>query len=241
VRSPLTRERERVTTIFFYGVVLLLGYLFLRILTPFFAPLGWAFVLAVCIYPWHEKLVPRYRNAGAAALSTLLVTVLIVGPGLVVLTAFAQESRAALSTVDQDAFAGQLASLEGAWNPIRGLIPGAQSVDLRSLLDDVVSRTGGFLAARVGGLLADLVVVLFQLFVTLFALFFFLRDADTIMYEVRRSLPFEEFRRERMIRQTRDLVYASIAAGLVIAALQGLAGGSFSPSLVSRPQCSGVS
>jgi predicted PurR-regulated permease PerM len=225
VRSPLTRERERVTTIFFYGVVLLLGYLFLRILTPFFAPLGWAFVLAVCIYPWHEKLVPRYGNAGAAALSTLLVTVLIVGPGLVVLMAFAQESRAALSTVDQDAFAGQLASLEGAWNRIRGLIPGAQSVDLRSLLDDVISRTGGFLAARVGGLLADLVVVLFQLFVTLFALFFFLRDADTIMYEVRRSLPFEEFRRERMIRQTRDLVYASIAAGLVIAALQGLAGG----------------
>ena len=163
MRSPLTRERERVTTIFFYGVVLLLGYLFLRILTPFFAPLGWAFVLAVCIYPWHEKLVPRYGNAGAAALSTLLVTVLIVGPGLVVLTAFAQESRAALSTVDQDAFAGQLASLEGAWNRIRGLIPGAQSVDLRSLLDDVISRTGGFLAARVGGLLADLVVVLFQL------------------------------------------------------------------------------
>jgi predicted PurR-regulated permease PerM len=45
------------------------------------------------------------------------------------------------------------------------------------------------------------------------------------MQEVRRALPFEEFRRERMIRQTRDLVYASIAAGLMIAALQGLAGG----------------
>ncbi len=60
MRSPLTRERERVTTIFFYGVVLLLGYLFLRILTPFFAPLGWAVVLAIFVYPWHEKLVPRY-------------------------------------------------------------------------------------------------------------------------------------------------------------------------------------
>ena len=225
MRSPLTRERERVATIFFYGVVLLLGYLFLRILTPFFAPLGWAFVLAVFVYPWHEKVVPRYGNAGAAALSTLLVTVLIVGPGLVVLTAFAQESRAALAAVDQDAFAGQLASLDGLWNRIRGSIPGAQSIDLRTLLDDVVSRTGGVLAARVGGLLADIVVVLFQLFVTLFALFFFLRDSDTIMYEVRRSLPFEEFRRERMIRQTRDLVYASIAAGLLIASLQGLAGG----------------
>jgi predicted PurR-regulated permease PerM len=225
VRSPLARERERVTTIFFYGVVLFLGYLFVRILTPFFAPLGWAAVLAIFVYPWHERLVPRYGNARAAALSTLVVTLLIAGPGLVILTAFVQESRAALSAVDRDAFAGQLVLLEQGWNRIRTFIPGAQTIDLRSLIDEAISRTGGFLAARVGGLLADIVVLLFELFVTLFALFFFLRDADTIMQEVRRSLPFEELRRERIIRQTRDLVYASIAVGLVIASLQGLAGG----------------
>jgi predicted PurR-regulated permease PerM len=225
VPNPLSRERERVTTIFFYGVVLFLGYLFLRILTPFFAPLGWAAVLAIFVYPWHERLVPRYGNTRAAALSTLVVTLLIVGPGLVILTAFVQESRAALSTVDRDAFAGQLALLEEGWNRIRVFIPGAQTIDLRNLIDEAISRTGGFIAARVGGLLADIVVLLFQLFVTLFALFFFLRDADTIMQEVRRSVPFEDLRREHMIRQTRDLVYASIAAGLVIASLQGLAGG----------------
>ena len=225
VRSPLASERDRVTTVFFYGIVLLLGYVFLRMLTPFFAPLGWAAVLAIFVYPWHERLVPRHGNARAAALSTLVVTLLIVGPGLVILTAFVQESRAALSAVDRDVFEGQLALLEHGWNRIRVLIPGAQSVDLRGLIDDVVSRTGGFVAARVGGLLADIAVLLFQLFVTLLALFFFLRDADTIMRDVRGLLPFEEMRRERMIRQTRDLVYASIAAGLVIAALQGLAGG----------------
>ena len=158
-------------------------------------------------------------------LSTLVVTLLIVGPGLVILTAFVQESGAALSALDREAVAGQLAWLERAWNRIRVLIPGAQSVDLRSLIEDVISRTGGFVAARVGGLLADIAVLLFQLVVTLIALFFFLRDADAIMRDVRGLLPFEDLRRERMIRQTRDLVYASIAAGLVIAALQGLAGG----------------
>jgi predicted PurR-regulated permease PerM len=221
----LSRERDRVTTAFFYGVVLLLGYLFVRILTPFLAPLGWAMVLAIFVYPWHERLVPRYGRTAAAALSTAVVILLIAGPGLIILTGFAQESRAALSAMDRDALAGQLASVEAAWNWFRGLLPGAQAVDLRSLIDDVMARTGGFVAARVGGLLADIVVLLFQVFVTLVALFFFLRDADPIMQEVRRALPFEEFRRERMIRQTRDLVYASIGAGLMIASLQGLAGG----------------
>ena len=60
MRSPLAREHERVTAVFFYGIVVLLGYLFLRILTPFFAPLGWAAVVAIFVYPRHEKLVLRY-------------------------------------------------------------------------------------------------------------------------------------------------------------------------------------
>jgi predicted PurR-regulated permease PerM len=225
MQNPLTRERERATTILFYGVVLFLGYLFLRLVTPFLAPLGWAAVLAIFIYPWHERLVPRYGHARAAALGTVMVTLLIVGPVLVTLTAFVQESGAALSSVDRDAFAGQLATLEQVWNRLRAVIPGARGIDLRSLIDEAIAKTGGFLATRVGGLLADIVVLLFQVFLTLFALFFFLRDADTIMSEVRRALPFEDLRRERMIRQTRDLIYASIACGVLIAALQGLAGG----------------
>ena len=212
MRSPLTEERDRAITILFYAIVLFLGYLFLRILTPFFAPLGWAVVLAIFVYSWHEKLVPRCGRAGAAAISTLVVTLFIVGPGLIILTAFAQESGAALSVLDQDAVAEQFAFLERIWNRSREVIPGAQAIDLRRLIENVMSRTGGFLAARVGGLLADVLVLLFQLFVTLFALFFFLRDADTIMQELRRSLPFEDFRRERIIRQTRDLVHASIVA-----------------------------
>jgi predicted PurR-regulated permease PerM len=225
VRSPLDKERERVATLFFYGVVVLLGYFVLRIFGPFFAPLGWAAVLAIFVYPWHERLVSRYGNGRAAGLSTAIVTVLIVGPGLLVLTAFAGESRAALAELDRDALTQQLAVVQQAWDRIRVLIPGASSMDLGTFVNDAIAKTGGFIASSVGGLLANIAVLLFQLLVTLIALFFFLRDTDAIARELRRALPFEELRRERMIRQTRDLVYASVAAGLLIASLQGLAGG----------------
>jgi predicted PurR-regulated permease PerM len=225
VRNPLASERERVTTLLFYGVVLLLGYIFVRIVAPFFGPLGWAAVLAIFIFPWHSRVAQRYGHARAATVSTLIVSLLIVGPGLLVLTAFVQESRTALSELDREALAGQMAVLERVWDRVRVVIPGMRSVDLATLIEEALSRAGAFLATRVGGILADIAILLFQLFVTLFALFFFLRDADTIMREVRRALPFEELRRERMIRQTRDLVYASIVAGLLIASLQGLAGG----------------
>ena len=225
VPRPESRERARVTTVYFYAVVLLLGYVFFRMLTPFLAPLGWAAVLAVFVHPWYQTLVPRQGRARAAALGTAVVTLLIVGPGLLILRAFVQESRAALSALNRDTVAEQLAVIEQGWDRIRFLIPGTQSLDLGTLIEDVISRGGGFLAARAGGLLAVIVVVLFQLVITLLALFFFLRDGDAIMRDVRRALPFDDLRRELVIRQTRDLVYASIAAGLLIATLQGLAGG----------------
>ena len=95
--------------------------------------------------------------------------------------------------LDREALAGRFPLLEQAWERIRGLIPGAEAVDLGGLIDATISRTGGALAARVGGVLADLAVVLFQLFVTLLALFFLLRDADDIMRYIRRVLPLRNY------------------------------------------------
>ena len=161
MQNPLIRERERITTLLFYAAVLLLGYLVVRIFAPFFTPLAWAAVLAIFVYPSHEKLAARYGTNRAAVISTIVVTVVIIGPGLAVLTAFVQESRAALIGLDREALAGRLALLEQAWERIRGLIPGAQAMDLETLIDQTIARTGGALAGLVGGVLADLAVVLF--------------------------------------------------------------------------------
>jgi predicted PurR-regulated permease PerM len=225
MRSRISAERERVTTLFFYCILLLLGYLLFQIFAPFFGPLGWAAVLAIFVYPWHERLAVRYGHTRAASLSTLIVTVLIVVPGILLLTAFVRESGAALAHLDRDVLTQQMAWGERTWERVRILIPGAPKADLASLLDTAIRRAAGFLALRAGGLLADIAVFVFQLFVTLLALFFLLRDTSAIMRGMRRALPFDDVRRERIIRQTRELVYASVASALLIASLQGLAGG----------------
>jgi predicted PurR-regulated permease PerM len=59
----------------------------------------------------------------------------------------------------------------------------------------------------------------------LFALFFLLRDGDTISVQVRDRLPLSEQESERLMGDTRDLVVASVGAGLVVAAAQRLIGG----------------
>jgi predicted PurR-regulated permease PerM len=229
--TPLASERERFTTLIFYGVVLLLGYLLFLIFQPFFAPLGWAAVLAICVYPWNEKLASHFGRHRAATLTTLAVTALIIGPGLLVLSAFVREAKAAVDALDRDVLMGQFDWAMTRWERIRVYFPGAQALDLASLVNQASASVARFLGARVGGLLADLAVYVFHLFVTLFALYFLLRDSGSIMRVVRRALPFDEPRRERMIRQTDDLVHASVTAGLAIAAIQGFLGGLLFASL----------
>jgi predicted PurR-regulated permease PerM len=224
-RPTLASERERFTALIFYGFVLLLGYLLLRVFQPFFGPLVWAAVIAICVYPMHDRLVRRMGRTRAAGLSTVLVTLIIIGPGLFVLTAFVQEGRAALGGLDREVLESQFAWGVATWERFRAYIPGARGLDLGTLVNQASANVAGFLAQRVGGLLADLALFVFHLFVSLFALFFLLRDSGAIMRAMRRALPFDEPRRERMIHLTRDLVYASVTAGLIIASLQGLVGG----------------
>ncbi len=82
-----------------------------------------------------------------------------------------------------------------------------------------------FMAPRVGGLVANLLGMIGSIFVMLFAMFFLLRDSDRVVDMLRRVLPFPTAEREQLMKETHDLVIASVGAGLAVAAVQGAIGG----------------
>ena len=53
-------------------------------------------------------------------------------------------------------------------------------MDLPELVRQGASRAGEYMAAELGAVIRNIVVFLFELFVMLFALFYFLRDGDAI-------------------------------------------------------------
>ena len=64
-----------------------------------------------------------------------------------------------------------------------------------------------------------------NLFILLFALFFMFRDGEAILRAVRHLIPFEREIQEDMLHESRDLIFASVAVALLIAAIQGVLGG----------------
>jgi predicted PurR-regulated permease PerM len=219
-------ERDRFVRLLFYVIVLLVGYLAYLVVRPFIGSLAWAAVFAMLLAPICARLTPRFGRAGAALVTTFLAVVLVIGPVTTVTSVVAKEAtrvRAVLS----DAGYGSVtpARIQEVWEALRSRLPFDLPVDLSSEIRSGLETVAAFLASSAGAFVANIAGALFQLFVMLFALFFLLRDSDSITARIRDLLPFEPARRDRILLQTYDLVIASIGASFAIALVQGLLGG----------------
>lgn len=219
-------ERDRFARVIFYVVVLFAGYLAFLVVRPFLQPLGWAAVFALLLQPVHTRLTRRLKPGLASLVTTLLAGFIVVGPAVFLLSLLVREIATVSAFIQQSGVIAETpARLEHYWTLLRERAPLALPEDPGALITDVVQRFGSVIAGRAGSVLQNVASFVFALVVMLFALFFFLRDGARIAAAVRSLLPFEPARRDRLITQTRDLVIASVGAGLSIAVAQGSIGG----------------
>jgi len=226
-----------LTTVLSYGALLLLIYLVFRIVEPFLEPLAWSGVLAIFFYPVHERIVRRLRPNRAALVSTLGVTLLLIVPALVVLFYTARQAIDAMAQLQAALMDPDRALQSHVVEWIRRHLPHAwQTADFSQPLRQGAERIATFLAARLGGLVKNLFTFFVDLFIVIFALFFMFRDGDEIVRGASHLVPFDESIQEDMVRESRDLIFASVAVALVIALLQGALGGlAFTVGGISSP------
>lgn len=218
-------SHDRVATAIGWVALGGLLYLVFLVVQPFLAPLAWAGVLAIIFFPLYERLEPRWGAGRSAAATTAAATLLVIGPMLLVMTAFVREAVEAAGELQRAFAEGRFTWIEGAWQAVKRYAPIARQVDLAAMSTDAARQSALFLASQSGAALRNVAAFLFELVVALFATFFLLRDSRAIMAAVRRMLPLDEGRREGLIAQTRELVSMSVTSSLIVAAMQGLLGG----------------
>jgi predicted PurR-regulated permease PerM len=233
---------RRFNNLLFYGVVLCLAYLMFRIFEPFLAPLGWAAVFGVIFHALNKRFERKWDSTRSAALITLGVTVTLIVPVLALAALFVREGISAARDIQEAMAAGGYTWVNHAWEwLVSHVAVGGMTVDLPSLVRQSAGRAGEYMATELGAVIRNIVLFLFELFVMLFALFYFLRDGDSILGHFRSLLPFEESMTNRMLAEARDLIFASVTTSLVIAAVQGiLCGGAFAMVGLGSPVFWGV-
>jgi predicted PurR-regulated permease PerM len=220
---------NRFSGVLFYGFVLCLAYFVFRVFQPFLVPLGWAAVFGVIFYSLNKRFERKWGRTQSAVLITLGVTLILIVPVLLLAALFVREGISAARDIQDAMEGGGYGWFSHAWAWLATHIAaGGITVDLPALVRQGASRAGEYMAGELGRVIRNIVLFLFELFVMLFALFYFLRDGDSILNRFRLFLPFEESMTERMLAEARELIFASVTTSLVIAAVQGvICGGAF--------------
>jgi predicted PurR-regulated permease PerM len=225
--TPAIAERDRVLLVIYYAVVLAVGYLAFQVIGPFLAALAWAAVVAMVLYPLHARLAARTgRPALAATLTTVVAGLLIVGPAIGILTILLGEVTAIFQRIQDGSYAMPASpDVQALYARLRHASPLPLPEDLTSIVTDGVRSIATFVAGSAGALLQNVAALVFQLFVMLFGVFYFLRDGDRMVGVIRRLLPFEPERRDEIVSRTHELVVATVGSTFAVAITQGALSG----------------
>jgi predicted PurR-regulated permease PerM len=233
--------QKRLGAAMFYAIIAVFAYLSYLIFEPFLAALAWAIVLVVVSNPLQERLARRWGRTIAAVISTTAVTLILIVPTLLVMGAFVRQGVSAVEEIQRDVSTGHFQWVNHLWDQIQQRFPDAAPGDLATTLHRYAETAAGYIATRLGAVLRHTAVFLFHLSVTLLAMFYLFRDGDSIVARLRELLPFEDTHRARMIRESRDLIFASVISTLVAAAVHAVIGGlAFAITGVSAPIFWGV-
>jgi predicted PurR-regulated permease PerM len=208
-----------------WGLLAVLSYLVYLVVEPFLIPLAWASVLAVIAYPVHARLAHRWGPGRSAALTTLAATLVVIVPAVALMIVFVRETLELATGLQGAVVDGRFAWIERAWVELQRRVPAMSNVDAGAVGADALKRGATFLMTQSGSIFRNVAEFLVDLGLALFATFFLLRDAKTIMKGIRRLLPMQDAAREELIARTRDLISAGVTSAAIVASLQGLLGG----------------
>jgi len=166
-----------LTTVLTYGVLLLLIYVVFRIYEPFLGGAGVGGDSGDFFLPDATAgscgVSPRLR--AAVSLSTLVVTCLLIAPAILGDYLVHREAFSVSRGVQHTLLVQQAPMLAKSWvgsrNMCRAWIPTRCAGDA----GPGCSKTAGFLAERLGTILAHIAAFIFDLFVMIFAMFIFSR------------------------------------------------------------------
>jgi predicted PurR-regulated permease PerM len=219
--------KKRATVVFLSLVAALAVYLCYLIAKPFLSAIIAAIVIAIVFFPLHarmQRLIPQ-RNP-AAALSTVLVLVVLMVPALVLGVAVSKEITETYQSLSKQGVARVSAGpdlpqlMERPLGAI-GRYVDLSGFDVRATLLRWLEQTSRFLLAIGAAALSNIFSFAVNLVVVFITLFFLFREGARIRQRVAALLPLSAQQVERLFTTINDTVVANVYGGLAVAAAQG--------------------
>ena len=229
-------KKEHIFLIFILFLTFLSIYLLYQILSPFLSSIIWAILLAMVFHPLFQKLqrLLKKREVLSAIMMTLFVLIVIVLPFSLLLASLASEVMDVYHRVEEMIKIGQLQGyLERIkeipilkWILARlGQYIDFSPMDPLPLLLKNLKQISTFIFNQTTILLKGFSAFIAGFFFTLLSLYYLFKDGSHLFGRLKEIVPLPSKERDLLIQRFKDMIYATIYGGILIAIIQGLLGG----------------
>jgi len=225
-------QHARRTTIVFLSILLGVALLFMLVIGwPFLTPLAYALIMATVFYPFYQRLLKRTKSPGRAALySTVIVFLLIVLPVAFLLNIAAAQASAvaheiAARSAQEGGFMRFLVHLTDKPMHFVGRFVDVSSVDPERQINEHMKSFAAKLLPTAASWVGDIVSLVASTFLALLAMYFLLRDSESILESVMEVLPLGEDYSKRLLSTLKNAIVANVHGVFAVGAAQGTATG----------------
>jgi len=223
-------ERMQFKTLqvgFFFLLLITATALFGWLISGYIMPIFWAVVLAILFHPVHQSIYiyTKKRASLSALLTMLLILTVVLIPIYFIGTLVTREAISLYVSLSQ----GDLASINFLAQLESLLVPLKQfGIDTYSLQNEIVSLAQNF-SAKIGVYALDIgratAGTIIATLLTLYILFFTLRDGKSIGKRIMQVLPLGDVKEKMLFKRFVSIVHAMFKGTFAIALVQGGIGG----------------
>ncbi len=226
-------DRQFLSATLFFALAALVLYFTYILIAPFFIPLAWAAVLSILFRPLYRRLLVKLQKPGLTSLTIcLLIIVLIIGPITYVGLALVEEVADAVSRVNDLYATGELQRilhvklpwLESVKQNLASYFD-VSKVDINELAKDVIDKIGRLVVNKTTTVLTNITQGVLYFLMMIFATYYLVKDGHHVVAKVRRLIPLPPEQTDTAFHRLRDVIYATMYSGVLIAFLQGALGG----------------
>lgn len=205
------------------------------LIAPYIGSIVLAFIVSLLFFPVHNRINSKLTSHPniAAALSCILLTVIIIIPMAFVIIAILQQGVSFFNTSYDWLTSGgakAITTMPFVQNTIESLdkwLP-FDSINPKEIISKAASSVSSLSANMIGistKLLGDLTGMLGNFLLMLFVLFFLLRDHEKIIHTIRHVSPLSRTQEDTLLNETEKVAKSAVMGSFLTALAQGFVGG----------------
>ena len=215
-----------ILLMFITGLML---YLCWQMVLPFISIILWSVILVIIFHPFYRKIYSRTKNHTVSAIITIAISLLtFIIPVMLVSAAAINElagfAGTTISYIQQVIADPQHSQLGYLYNYINGFVNLEEVIkpeDIKSLATNVSQMMLSASWYVIEGVFGTFIGILFAIF----SMYYLFRDGEKIVADLPGILPMDNGQAKELIRETSDLINATIRGSLFVAVVQGTLAG----------------